>query len=122
MSNGKSYRVTCDTAEIKLAMSKGLEVNYIGSDGGYAAVEIPSEKPKIKMTKTLPDSAGLYLRSDSVCISDMKVVYVLDYPDAPLPESIANRVISKYHGVDACEGTDFYWAKVDQSMFELEGE
>ena len=74
---------------------------------------------KIKMTKALPTEAGLYLMCIERCISGAKFVYVLDYPDAPLPEGIDSS-IGRFHGVDACDGSDLYWAKVDESMFEFE--
>jgi hypothetical protein len=115
MNSGKSYKISCDTVEIKLAMVRGLEVNYIGSDSGYAAIEIPDEKPKIKMTKTLPTEAGFYYNihswGDSVQIAEIEL------RGAGLICFIGDN--SCGIGVGDVGG---YWAKVDQSMFEFEGE
>jgi hypothetical protein len=116
MSNGKSYRVTCDTAEINLAMSNGLEVNYIGDDGGYAAIEIPDEKPKIKMTRTLPTEVGQYYFSQ---FASLEIIHIAEitrdsYTGHMIAEIGGCKLSTVHHGG--------YWAKVDESMFEFEGE
>lgn len=110
MNSGKSYKISCDTSEIKLAMGKGLEVNYIGSDGGYAAVEIPDEKPKIKMTKTPPTEAGRYY----YCLGRNFSVNIVDVKKGLNGLYCNNRTTINVARMDG------YWAKVDESMLEFE--
>jgi hypothetical protein len=112
MNSGKSYKISCDKAEIKLAMVKGLEVNYIGSDGGYAAIEMANEKPKIKMTKTLPSDVGQYY----YCLDRNFSVNIVDV------EKGLNGLYCNNRAVINVARMDGYWAKVDESMFEFEGE
>ena len=114
MNSGKSYKISCDTVEIKLAMVRGLEVNYIGSDSGYAAIEIPDEKPKIKMTKTLPVEAGRYYFAES---EDHYMEIVEVYAVGGGSDSLVFREGERYGSVGFTVG---YWAKVEQSMFEFE--
>jgi hypothetical protein len=71
-------------------------------------------KPKIKMTKTLPSEAGQYFWSEGrgfeVDISDVFLI---------VGSLFIDRGESGNFRVELMGG---YWAKVDQSMFEFEGE
>ena len=76
------------------------------TSGGY--------KPKIKMTKTLPSDEGYYYYRPDYS-DDVEIVYV---EISPLSERM---VIVRPHcgNIPVNSG---YWAKVDESMFEFEGE
>jgi hypothetical protein len=71
-------------------------------------------KPKIKMTKTLPSDEGYYYYRPDYS-DDVEIVYV---EISPLSERM---VIVRPHcgNIPVNSG---YWAKVDESMFEFEGE
>jgi hypothetical protein len=70
-------------------------------------------QPKIKMTKTLPTDFSMYLWCEGSG-GEMVSTYVFMYPDGP---KVAHNGDLVY-----CRDLGGYWAKVDQSMFEFEGE
>ena len=73
-------------------------------------------QPKIKMAKTLPSEAGRYYfaESEGHCT---KIVDV--YATGGASGSLIFCEGHKYGSVGLTGG---YWAKVDESMFEFEGE
>ena len=80
----------------------------------YAAVEVPAEKPKIKMTKTLPSECGWYFYT---LIEGMLPVTV--FVDDQLQRE-GNMINGRAQMIDVGD-IGGYWAKVEQDQFEFEG-
>ena len=72
-------------------------------------------EPKIKMAKTLPDEVGLYYYSPNTHIGNIKILTLSESRQAGdfITDSSWFARASELRG---------YWARVDQSMFEFEGE
>jgi hypothetical protein len=87
--------------------------NYLGGFAEMAEV-LEDAKPKIKMTKTLPGEEGWYYWSEGV--GHEVEIYDVELRCGSL---FIDRGDSGYLRVNLMGG---YWAKVDQSMFEFEGE
>jgi hypothetical protein len=77
------------------------------------SVMLESINPKIKMTNALPAGAGIYYWSDGA-IDEIEIVEAYSFRG----ELFVDRIESGIFSVGKLGG---YWAKVDQSQFELEG-
>ena len=107
------YKATDDKEVMAAAEAEGLSVEHF-LDGKHAAVEVPEEKPKIKMTKERPSESGWYFYT---LIEGMLPVTV--FVDDQLQRE-GNMINGRAQMIDVAD-IGGYWAKVDQSMFEFEG-
>ena len=78
-------------------------------------VAIDYSKPKIKMTKTLPAEVGKYYYSPNTHVGNIKILTLSEGREAGdfITDSSWFAIASELRG---------YWAKVEESMFEFEGE
>ena len=106
-----------------MKLSQKLKLTHDSGDcGGYLeglaemAEELENARPKIKMTKTLPTEIGQYYFSQ---FASFEIIHIAEitrdsYTGHMLAEIDNFKCSAVHHGG--------YWAKVDHSMFEFEGE
>ena len=105
-----------------MKLSQKLKLEHDSGDCGESlegfaemAEALENSKPKIKMTKKLPSEAGQYYWSLNGAYIEL--------------QDVENCMINKHlccyraeSGILSIEKMGGYWAKVDESMFEFEGE
>jgi hypothetical protein len=107
-----------------MKLSQKLRLEHDSGDcGGYLegfaemAEALENAKPKIKMAKALPADVGQYywahFSGDIPQLVEAVWPEFITDPSEPVPVFV---------GVISVESMGGYWAKVEQSMFEFEGE
>jgi len=101
-----------------MKLSQKLKLVHDSGDcGGYLegftemAEALENSKPKIKMTKTLPCEAGYYYWASGYPGSPVTIIFCHNDGD-----------VKSDNGYSDAADVGGYWAKVDESMFEFEGE
>ena len=103
-------------------VSQSLEVQSFADDPIVDIEQVDEPvfditKPKIKLTKTLPTEEGFYYWS-SPHKSSPVILYMCFFDGDGDTDELCSQDFEDYLSASTLGG---YWAKVDQSMFEIEG-